>query len=219
MVDASLRASILGSLRKLQVDTYEREVERYGGPAAIDAVERIFQADSEAVLEILEMLEEGDEGADERWRLALAGIDILLEDFGFDPAGKRALLDRACAALVRERGLDESARRAIGERFRKESRSLERLLVPGRDEAGPLAPGIAVLRARSDRLAPLVAELKAVESAGRLTSPFSTIVLSLLHMHVNRMLCSMNRNSELVLYDFLARIYEARAARAKISRG
>ena len=59
----------------LQLDTYEREVERYGGPEGIALAERLFQADSEAVLAILEMLE-GDEGADVRWRLALRGIDL-----------------------------------------------------------------------------------------------------------------------------------------------
>ena len=67
-----------GILWKIQLDTYEREVERYGGAEGVALAERIFQADSETVLEILEMLEEGDAGVDERWRLALRGIDMLL---------------------------------------------------------------------------------------------------------------------------------------------
>ena len=35
------------------------------------------------------------------------------------------------------------------------------------------------------------------------------------HMHVNRMLRSAHGNQEFVLYDFLARIYESRAIRAR----
>ncbi|HEY6148419.1 MAG TPA: lantibiotic dehydratase, partial [Thermoanaerobaculia bacterium] len=82
-----LHASAAGPLAdgrswKLQIDTYEPEVERYGGAEAIDAAERIFQADSECALRILDMLEEGDAGAQERWRIALRGADAMLEDFG-----------------------------------------------------------------------------------------------------------------------------------------
>ncbi|GAB2806804.1 lantibiotic dehydratase [Actinoallomurus bryophytorum] len=42
-----------GLARTLMLDTYEPEVERYGGPEALEAAERLFQADSEAVIEQL----------------------------------------------------------------------------------------------------------------------------------------------------------------------
>jgi lantibiotic biosynthesis protein len=42
-----------GSARTLMLDTYEPEVERYGGPEALEAAERLFQADTEAVIEQL----------------------------------------------------------------------------------------------------------------------------------------------------------------------
>ncbi|HEV7428943.1 MAG TPA: thiopeptide-type bacteriocin biosynthesis protein, partial [Thermoanaerobaculia bacterium] len=38
-----------GAAWKLQFDTYEREVERYGGAEAIELAEEIFHRDSEAV--------------------------------------------------------------------------------------------------------------------------------------------------------------------------
>ncbi|MDQ2869504.1 MAG: lantibiotic dehydratase, partial [Acidobacteriota bacterium] len=204
-----------GRLWKVQLDTYEREVERYGGPEGIELAERIFQADSEAALEILDMLEEGDEGADERWRLTLRGIHTLLEDFGFDLEGKRALLDGMRRGPAKELRSDESVKRGLGDRFRKESRSLEPLLDPERDAESPLAPGLAVLRGRSGRLAPLILELKAREQAGRLSQPHAALAPSYVHMHVNRLLRSAHRSQELVLYDFLARLYESRAIRTQ----
>jgi lantibiotic biosynthesis protein len=208
-----------GQVWKVQLDTYEREVERYGGADGVELAERIFQADSAAALEILEMLEEGDEGSDERWRLTLSGIDLLLQDFGFDSKAMRSLLEEARQEFAKELRTDAGVRRELGDRFRKECKAIELLLDASRAEEGPLAPGLAVLRGRSSRLAPLIADMKGLERAGRLSRPLMAIAPSFVHMHVNRMLCSMNRNSELVLYDFLARIYEARAARAKISRG
>src|SRR5437016_951696 len=63
-----------GRIWRVQLDTYEREVERHGGPEGIVLAERLFHFDSEAALEILEILEPGDAGADERWRLAVCGI-------------------------------------------------------------------------------------------------------------------------------------------------
>ena len=55
------RCSPTGAVGKLQLDTYEREVERYGGPAGIELGEQLFAIDSEACLAILESLA-GDEG-------------------------------------------------------------------------------------------------------------------------------------------------------------
>ncbi|PYV43187.1 MAG: Lanthionine biosynthesis protein LanB, partial [Acidobacteria bacterium] len=62
-----------GQIWRMQFDTYEREVERYGGTEGIQLAERLFHVDSEAVLEIMELLEPGDAGLDERWQLVLRG--------------------------------------------------------------------------------------------------------------------------------------------------
>src|SRR5262249_36646856 len=90
-----------GRVWRIQVDTYEREVERYGGAAGIELSERLFGADSNAVLRILETLS-GDEGADARWRLTLRGMDQLLDDLGLPFEGKRAVVTRARESYGRE---------------------------------------------------------------------------------------------------------------------
>ena len=43
----------VGITRRWAVDTYERELDRFGGAAGTDAVERFFGADSDAVLDLL----------------------------------------------------------------------------------------------------------------------------------------------------------------------
>src|SRR5262249_54018336 len=138
-----------GRIWKVQLDTYEREVERYGGPEGMEISEQVFQADSEAVLAILERLEPGDAGADERWRLALLGIDSLWRDCGVALEQAQELLQRLRDELGKEMRADESVKRGLGSRFRKDSRSLERLLLPEPGDVSSLGPGIAVLRRRS----------------------------------------------------------------------
>ena len=208
-----------GRLWRMQLETYEREVERYGGAYGTDVAERIFQEDSEAVLEILGMLEPGDAGADERWRLAIRGIDALLADFGLDLSGKRELLDAIRSELARDLHAGEGVKRGMATVFRREARRLEPLLAspPELDEESPLAPGLAVLRRRSGRVAPLIRELNALEADGRLSQPLAKLAASCVHMHVNRLLRSAHRKQELVLYDFLARLYESRTIRTRTS--
>jgi len=207
-----------GRIWRVQLDTYEREVERYGGPAGIGLAERLFHADSEAVVAILEMIE-GDEGADARWRLALLGTDLLLADLGLGEAEKADLLDRLADSFRREHASDaalaKGLRLQLDQKFRAERQSLEALLDPARAAAGNLAPGVEVLAERSRRNAPLVAELRRLAEAGQLTSSIPDLAGSYVHMHVNRMIRSAARAHELILYDLLARLHRSRTARAR----
>jgi len=106
----------------------------------------------------------------------------------------------------------------LSERFRKERKSLEALLDPAQGADNALAPGFEIFHRRSARLSPIVARLKEIEQAGRLTMSILELSPSYIHMHVNRLLRSAQRAHEVVLYDFLARLYESRIARSKAYR-
>ncbi|HTG36868.1 MAG TPA: lantibiotic dehydratase [Thermoanaerobaculia bacterium] len=214
-----------GRIWRVQLDTYEREIERYGGPEGIDLAERLFQVDSDAVLAILEMLE-GDEGADFRWRLALRGVDMLLGDLRFDPETRMRVMRGMREGFAREFGGGKGLRVQLDQRFRQEWRSLTPLLDPAGDAESELAPALEILRQRSELNAPIVDELRERERQGRLNQPLADLASSYVHMHVNRFIRSAQRAHELVLYDFLYLLYESRAARerkgerpAKVKKG
>jgi len=214
-----------GRIWRVQLDTYEREIERYGGPEGIALAERLFQVDSDAVLAILEMLE-GDEGADFRWRLALRGVDMLLGDLRFDPETRMRVMRGMREGFAREFGGGKGLRVQLDQRFRQEWRSLTPLLDPAGDAESELAPALEILRQRSERNAPIVEELREREREGRLNQPLADLASSYVHMHVNRFIRSAQRAHELVLYDFLYLLYESRAARerkgerpAKVKKG
>jgi hypothetical protein len=61
----------------------------------------------------------------------------------------------------------------------------------------------------------VIGALRERDRERRLTTPFDAIVGSHLHLNVFRLLRSMHRQHELVLYDFLQRTYESRLARAR----
>ena len=201
-------------LWKLQLDSYQRELERYGGDDGMLLAERLFGADSDAALAMLQTLA-GDAGAEARWRLTLRGIDQLLDDLGLSLEEKFGLMTRLRDGFAREQRADATLERQLGERFRRERPALEALLDRARDATSDLEPGLTALARRSLRLEPIGAALRAQAAAGRLSVSLHELASSFVHMHANRMLRGAARAQELVIYDFLKRLYEGRRARTK----
>jgi lantibiotic biosynthesis protein len=201
-----------GELWRLQLDTYEREVERYGGETGIRLAERVFHADSDAVLAAVRDLT-GDAGAELRWRVALRGVDLLFDDLGLTLEQKRAIAAAARRGYGREFGADGAFQQEVSHRYRRERAAVEALLDPEREPPAELAASIRALHQRSAALAWPARELRAAARTGRLTVSLPELALSLAHMHVNRMLRSAQRAQELVIYEMLGRAYSSQAAR------
>ena len=199
-----------GRVWRMQLDTYEREMQRYGGAAGIELSERAFHADSVCVIAIVSMLA-GDEGSDLRWRLALRGIDQLLDDLGFELAAKQQLMSHLRESFAREHSVDKHVmfQRALGDRFRKERVALDAILDHANDANAEYAPAIECFEKRSQANAQIVGELRAAKVSIEELAP------SYVHMHANRILRSSQRAHELVLYDLLARLYESRLKRSR----
>jgi thiopeptide-type bacteriocin biosynthesis protein len=197
---AAERELAAGRIRRLELGTYEREVERYGGHEALLACERLFHADSEAVLALLA----ATPSPDDRWRLALIGIDLLLTDVLGDPEQERAVVVAMRDAYAREHDAGPPLFKAVGERWRREGADLRALL-----SAEPPPP----LRERSERSREAIARLRELAARDALATPLPDVAGSLVHMHANRLLRSAGRAHELVLLDLLARAHAARRSR------
>ncbi|HKQ03116.1 MAG TPA: lantibiotic dehydratase, partial [Actinomycetes bacterium] len=196
-----------GLVWRLQLDTHERTVDWSSGVEGVELAERIYQADSEAVVAILALLEPGDRGEDERWRLALAGVARLLDDLDLTRPEKQAVADDLRAYFAEEFRADGRLRGQIGERFRAQRAGLQALVDRSWDRNHPLAPGFEVLDRRSEVIARLVPELAGLQADGTVPRSLHTVATSVAHLHVDRLLRSAQRAHELVLYDFLARLY------------
>lgn len=202
-----------GRIWRFEIDTYQREIERYGGEEAMPLCEAVFGHDSDAVVELLEYL--WGEGAREaRWRVAAIGADRLLDDLGFTAEQKLEQATLARNGYAAEMKLGSAGEKALGDKFRPLRTELEALLDPGAS-GGDYAPAYEIYQQRSQACAPIVAELHRLEAAGQLTRSRMELADSLIHMHINRLLRSAQRTQEMVIYDFLARIYRSRAARAR----
>ncbi len=199
-----------GTIWRMQLDTYDRELTRYGGDAGMELSEQLFRHDSDAVLGLVMELS-GDTGLDSRWRLALAGTDRLLTDFGLGLAEKLAWAQARRDAFAREFRVDGPLTKALGDRYRRERTALEPLLGPAVEDT-PM-PGLALLEERSRQLVPIASELR------RRGAAVESLLASYAHMHANRLLRSDHRAQELVLCDLLHRLYVARSHRQRDGHG
>jgi thiopeptide-type bacteriocin biosynthesis protein len=205
---------LAGNLWKIQFDTYEREMERYGGQEGIVLAEEIFRADSDAVLSILQALD-GDAGMDERWRIALLGIDALLGDCGMDMDAKLKTIENMRDSHFREFNVGVAGKKQLGDRYRNERKKLEALFDSAKPATEALSAAQQAFAKRSVVLRGTFERLQQVESSGELWSPIEELAFSYVHMHVNRLIRSAGRAHETVLYDFLFRIYDSQRARGR----
>lgn len=214
--DFTSRLLRIGRISRLQLDTYDREVHRYGGLEAMALSEQLFFHDSVAVRDILKL---SHANASDRWRLAARGVHQLFEDF-------RIALPRRVAIMSDMRNLATGAKsldthvpltRAVGSRYRELRGQLDAVLDDSLGAPG-LEEQLALLRQRSQRIAPIVSKLRALESGERLTVALEGVLATHMHMHVNRMLRSFHQMHEFVIYDFMARHYRSRVARDLFDR-
>ncbi|MGO4445501.1 lantibiotic dehydratase [Mycobacterium sp. 2YAF39] len=203
-----------GTVWKVSTDTYDREVERYGGDAGIDLAEQIHAADSDAVLEVLGLLDGdlfGDAAQDARWKLCLYATDRLLADAGLDMQQRRDWAKGGAAGYRPEYPNAANLDPGIGTRWRSERSDVAALL----DDASEhlFEPARQTFRRRSERLSPLLAELSDRSGRDELTQSYSSLLHSFSHLNAVRLLRSAARTHELILLNFLDRHYASQIAR------
>jgi len=207
-INSALAAySASGHIEKVQYDTYERELARYGYEK-IDLSESLFYHDSEAILHALELLE-GEEPETLRWLMALRNIDMLLSDFGFTVEQKHQRLQLLKNDFLKEFSVDKPGLLQLDQLYRKESKQIQRFMDERHDHDNGIGPLVSVFNERSERNKSIMEKLRANNDVGS-SNNLGYLADSHVHMTLNRMLVSEHRKQELVLYYLLARYYESR---------
>jgi thiopeptide-type bacteriocin biosynthesis protein len=192
-----------GRIHRILLDTYEREIDRYGGSAAIELVERVFQADSCAVLAGLAAVQ----GDRERRVLCLVGIDLLLADLGLDTPARLAAATRYRDALHTRLAPARPVAHLFAASFREDRAIIDQAL------DRPDGPAADALRARGPVIREVAATLRHRAANDLLTRSMDSITHSIVHMHANRALAQSGTLDELRCYDALVQIYQSQIAR------
>ncbi|MDR2586497.1 MAG: thiopeptide-type bacteriocin biosynthesis protein [Prevotellaceae bacterium] len=205
MLQQALREYIVNDLVwKVQIDTYQREVERYGA-TTVELSETLFFYDSQCFTEILQVIQ-GPEAEMLRWLSAMASVDYLLNDFSFDLQQKVEFITMVKENFVREFGL-ENSRSQLSNKFRSFRNTVEEFL----EANGEKYQNIHTILAERSKWQTSVADqiIRHTDKGEKLNSLLS----SYSHMMMNRWFRSKQRMHEAVVYDFLLKYYKSKMAR------
>jgi thiopeptide-type bacteriocin biosynthesis protein len=190
-------------------DTYDQELERYGGVAGTAAAEGLFAADSRAVVELLHLDQQRSLDMD-RTTLAVLSIDDLLAGLGLAEANR---LEWYRDQVV--------SRHETGPEYRQR-KDILRSLLGDSQKLRTGSGGETLLRAFAERrtaLASVAQRLDELAGRGELGQPRAILYRSFVHLHCNRLLGSGHTTEEQAL-GLLLRTREGldRAPLQRVSR-
>ena len=210
MVTCHLRPFVTaGLIGKVQIDTYEREVERYS-PLPMDLVEDFFWFDSTMALELMVLL--GLHPDEElRWKAAVRAADEFLGEFGFDLEQKIGFCSQMRNSFAMEFREDRHLRDALDEKFRRRKQEVESVLKNGTEQE--LADFLLPIARRNQKIAEVMRRGDLASLGFPVSASASPLLSSFLHMTMNRLFRTDQRLHEFIVYDFLTRYYRSTFAR------
>lgn len=201
-----------GMVNNILIDSYIRELERYGNKS-IELAEELFFYDSQMIIHFINIIE-GDDGEIIRWLFALRSIDALLDDFGFTESKKLELLHELKEEFGKEFGMNKSLKMQLDMKFRN---NRQRIIDIFNNEYGSenIDDIIGLLKRKSNDSINVILELIKMERETRLELSLNQLLGSYIHMLLNRLFKSNQRLHEMVIYNFLYRYYSSEIAKRK----
>ncbi len=193
-------------------DTYTRELERYGSNS-IEITEDLFFFDSQMIIDFIDIFKE-NEGDDIRWLFALRAIDALLEGFGFADSKKLELLHFLKEEFGKEYSMNKSLKLQLDKKYRSNMEKIVGIFYNTQNTL-EVCHIIDLLKVRSDNTKELVQELKLRDKVGILEHSLFDLLPSYIHMMINRLFKTRQRQHELVIYNFLFKYYTSEIAKNK----
>ncbi|MBC9935055.1 lantibiotic dehydratase [Chitinophaga qingshengii] len=211
LIKEAMREDIdTGQVWKLQLDTYTRELERYGHDR-IETAEAIFFYDSTACIQFISQLDDSIEGETIRILLAIKGMDEYLNNAGMNITEKHRWVEHHRQYFEQEFNADKNSKVTMGKIFRKLKKPIEMIL----EEQYPIDEDIAQLsRLVTQRTAQVLQHGPLIQDPNN--NKDHTFLSGIIHMSINRIFRTRQRLYEYLLYDHLEVYYKSVVARKKI---
>ncbi len=206
LVSSQLRSGYNNShIRKIELSTYVRELERYGFKT-MNTAESIFWIDSECLLSLIKLLNRNEESI--RWESALILIDSMLDDAKFSLEEKLNCLNSISISFKAEFGFNMHNSKQLNHIYRSKRTAIESIL-KNKDNTELHCSIRQVVNKRSNNLYLFFDD---IQESGKKIS-LNNYLHSFIHMSMNRLFRSKNRTYELLIYDFLSRYYKSEVAK------
>ncbi len=200
---------------KVQTDTYNREIERYGNET-IELAETLFFYDSISIVDMIDMIE-GDEGEEIRWLFALRAVDQFLDDFSLSIEQKHQLMDGLAIGFGKEFNVKSGLKTLMGSKFQDYKEKMELVLNRGKDADSEIKPLFEVLEEKTRNTNEIISQVIAITNEDQ-TKLFNHYLPSYIHMQLNRIFKSKQRLHEMVIYTMLAMYYKGEIGKRKFAK-
>lgn len=185
-----------GQISNINMSTYKRELERYYD-TNITSVESIFCIDSEFVINVYNKIKtENSWGS--LWLYGLRGIDGYLNSFGLNIHQKLSFVSGCYESYCNEFEANKVTRKQIDTLFRDKYKSIHNFLNSDDKDV------ITLYNYKENALKQPIMEIKSALSEEQTNS----LIRSINHMFINRLLITKQRLNEMVLYGVLTKFYK-----------
>jgi thiopeptide-type bacteriocin biosynthesis protein len=188
------------------LDSYDREIERYGGLEGMQVAEQIFAADSDAIIDIIAL--RIDKIVDlSPVDLALLTVDSMLSGLGVRSDERVQLYQAVCQGQQTAFGKQMDR---LQKKFHHDRRTVQRI-VGDREWLHTQLGGYALetcLYEQATMLRPLGKQLQMLIEQGKLWTSKLDFLSSCVHMHCNRLL-GVDRALEFEVMYYLKRTLES----------
>ena len=200
-----------GLVWNIQCDTYQREIERYGANT-ISIVEDLFFLDSEFIIKLLFQLNE-DDPDQHRWKLALVLIDSFLSSFSFNLPQRKELLHMMAENYKKEFGFaHHHTKKQLDNKYRTCRKDIENIMLWENENEKT----IHIIKARRQAIYPTAKKIIDMEKCNEIQVPLKSLLISMIHMTMNRWFRTKNRLHEMVICDFVSRYMISEIAKDKV---
>lgn len=198
-----------GIIFSIQIDTYKREIERYG-EKNIELSEELFYFDSKATLKLISQMIE--EGSDEnlRWKIGVVSLGIMLDDFGISIKDRVILFENLYTNFLPE-FVDNSNNQyvklfkgSLDKEYRKHRGFLDQIL--RKKEYDEIKMFVSPYIERSKYVREIV---EPIRGNTKNNNELLNLLQSYVHMTLNRLFFTKARMHELIIYYFMFQTYNS----------
>lgn len=185
---------------KVQTDTYQRELERYGEKTIAES-ETLFWLDSEMMLHYLSQKPYFSRN-ETQLLFSFRAIDRFFNSFSLTNTDKLALMDELQASFKKEFNADPNLKKEMSRLYRELSHDIAAFL-NGKSQKEH-SEIYTFVEKKENQLHKLASTIKS-----NLQISLSSFLMSQIHMMINRQYTSQQRKYELIIYDHLYRYYKS----------
>jgi len=194
-------------ISRIIIDTYNREIERYGENFIID-IEKVFFYDSLFIVQYLSC----NDDENEKWLVSVKYIDLILDRCGFSLDEKIDLCNLSSLSFSNEIFRNSiHVNKLLNSKYRDVKNKMTKILSKSNTDVCNYDIN---LNQYLDNIVFFTSKF-CDEKSNINRSDFCGLLTSVIHMHVNRMFRTKQRVNECVIYYLLLKFYRSKKARVE----